>query len=340
MTEIEIVGSGVAGLTAAHAFAKAGARVRLVTASDGPDAGCCSWWAGGMLAPDCEMEAAEPVIGQLGEEGAAFWRGRGPGPVEGGTLVVAAGRDVPDLARFARVTQGHRRVGRDEIAALEPELGERFSTGLFFEGEAHLDPRAALATLWEDLPGMGVSVERRRLSARELAQGPAAGMRIDCRGLAARDALTGLRGVRGEMAVVRAPQVSLTRTVRLLHPRWPLYVVQRGEGVFMVGATQIESERRGPVTVRSMLELLSALYALAPAFGEAEVIETGADLRPAFSDNLPRLVRRGRVLYVNGLYRHGFLCAPALARRAVEHLLEGRHFPEVMDADHAERQDA
>jgi glycine oxidase len=320
----------------AQAAAARGARVRLVTASEGPDAACCSWWAGGMLAPDCEMETAEPLIGRLGAEGIAFWRSRTPPPVEAGTLVVAAGRDRPELARFARRTGGHRPVAGEEIAALEPDLAGRFGEGLFFEGEGHVDARAALRALWEELPGLGVAVERRRLPASELAAPPAGTARIDCRGLAARDALPGLRGVRGEMAVVRSREVSLTRTVRLLHPRWPLYIVPRGDGVHMVGATQIESERRGPVTVRAALELLSALHALNPAFGEAEMLETGADLRPAFPDNLPRLVRRGRVLHLNGLFRHGFLCAPALARRAVEHLMEGQWDPEVMEDEETE----
>ena len=79
-----------------------------------------------------------------------------------------------------------------------------------------------------------------------------------------------------------------------------------------------------------MLELLGAAYALHPAFGEGEILEIGTGVRPAFPDNLPRLVRRGGTLYVNGLFRHGFLAAPALARRAAAYVLEGREAPEVM----------
>jgi hypothetical protein len=97
--------------------------------------------------------------------------------------------------------------------------------------------------------------------------------------------------VRGERIVVRSP-TSLRRPVRMLHPRLPLYIVPRGNGLFMIGATMIESERRGPVSVRSALELLNAAYALHPAFGEAEIVELGADLRPAFPDNLPSRVKR------------------------------------------------
>ncbi|MDA3858146.1 MAG: FAD-dependent oxidoreductase, partial [Roseovarius sp.] len=120
--------------------------------------------------------------------------------------------------------------------------------------------------------------------------------------------------------------------IRLVHPRFPLYLLPRGDGVFMLGATQIESGERGRASVRSVMELLSAAYALHPAFGEAELLEIGTDARPAFADNLPRIRRYGRTIYVNGLFRHGFLLSPALARMAVDLVVDGQ-IPEVMDED-------
>jgi glycine oxidase len=119
--------------------------------------------------------------------------------------------------------------------------------------------------------------------------------------------------------------------VRMLHPRIPVYIVPRADHVFMVGATMIENDERGRVTGRSMVELLSAAYALHPALGEAEILEIGCDIRPAFPDNLPRIVRSGQVLRVNGFYRHGYLLAPSIARMAASVVLDGAHFPEVMD---------
>jgi glycine oxidase len=124
------------------------------------------------------------------------------------------------------------------------------------------------------------------------------------------------------MVVVRSREISLSRPVRVLHPRIPLYIVPRGGGVFMIGATTIESEFRGGASVRSTVELLNAAYALHPAFGEAEILELGADLRPAYPDNLPAVRRSARALHVNGLYRHGFLLAPAMARQAAELALQ------------------
>jgi glycine oxidase len=114
----------------------------------------------------------------------------------------------------------------------------------------------------------------------------------------------------------------------------PLYIVPRGEGIYMLGATMIESEDSSRITARSMLELLSAAYALNPAFGEAEVLEIGVDLRPAFPDNLPRIRRLGRTIYANGLYRHGYLLAPALAQGVADLALENKH-SEMVDEDRA-----
>jgi glycine oxidase len=133
--------------------------------------------------------------------------------------------------------------------------------------------------------------------------------------------------------MVRSNDVSLARPVRLLHPRLPLYVVPRGDGLFMIGATMIESEARGGVAVRSAVELLNAAYTLHPAFAEAEIVEMEADLRPALPDNLPTVRQIGRTWFVNGLFRHGFLLAPAFAQRVADAL-------EARDADIRQRQPA
>jgi glycine oxidase len=279
-----------------------------------------------MLAPWCERESAEQLVVELGREALDWWPRHHPETVRRGTLVLALRRDQPDLDRFARRTDGHERLDGDGVAALEPDLAGRFGKGLFFPEEAHLDPRAAMAALAHGLEQRGVKFR----FGVEAADVP--GLVVDCRGLAARDRLPDLRGVKGEMLVVRCPEVTLRRPVRLLHPRFPLYVVPRGEGRFMIGATMIESGERGRVTARSVVELLNAAYALHPAFAEAEILELGADARPAFPDNLPRLRRQDDTVLVNGLYRHGFLLAPALARRAAAMLVDGAVFPEVADA--------
>ncbi len=325
MSDWSVIGAGVAGLAVATELSARGASVTVYDPEGLPGAHGCSWWAGGMLAPWCEFENAEEPVLRLGQQVIKWWADKTE-VAHRGTLVVANKRDLPDLRRYGRRTDGFSDVDRAEIAELEPDLA-RFTKGLYFGGEAHLNPRKALHDLCRNLQDQGVNI-------RQQPAPEGLGNTVDCRGLAARDALTDLRGVKGEMLIIRCPDVDLTRPVRLLHPRIPLYVVPRGDGVYMLGATMIESEDRGRITARSMLEMLSAAYALNPAFGEAEVLEIGVDLRPAFPDNLPRIRRRGRVIYANGLYRHGYLLTPALAQGVADLALENRH-SEMVDEDRA-----
>ncbi len=332
---VAIIGAGIAGIACAYEFARRGCAVTIVERREAAGLGC-SWYAGGMLAPWCECENAEPLIGDLGRESLAFWQAHFAGTVTRGTLVVAPRRDLPDLQRFARRTDEYRWLDAKEIADIEPQLAGLRHQALFFPREAHLDPRAALAALVTRLrEDFGVAI------AFGAQPGPA-DWTIDCRGLAARDALEDLRPVKGEMLVVKARDLDFARPLRMLHPRMPVYVVPRGDGVYMIGATMIENAEEGRFTVRSALELLSAVYTLHPNFGEAEILETGSGLRPAFPDNLPRLRRRGKTIYVNGLFRHGFLIAPALARRTADIALLGKAFPELMretlNEDRGERQ--
>ncbi len=160
---------------------------------------------------------------------------------------------------------------------------------------------------------------------------------VDCRGMSAKDDLPDLRGVRGEMLVVETDEIALNRPVRLLHPRFPLYVVPWSQNRFMIGATVIESEDRGPATLRSGLDLLGLAYTLHPVFGEARIIRFGAGLRPSFPDNVPKIVLRGRHILVNGFYRHGYLLAPVLARLVTDYIRGEVTKHDVFVEDHIER---
>jgi glycine oxidase len=306
-----VVGAGVVGLTTALTLAERGAQVTLVERSR-ELGGNASWLAGGMLASFCEGESARPSVVELGRGAIDWWDARVPGVARQGTLVVAPARDASEIDRFAARTSSYARVDEERIAELEPDLAGRFRKGLFFTGEGHLDPRVALSALIERLRAKGGEI-RFGTDGEELGE---ADVVMDCRGWAARTALPELRGVRGEMMRIRSREVTLTRAVRFLHPRMPLYIVPRANNEFMIGATMIESAERGVVSVRSAIELLSAAYALHPAFGEAEILEMSADVRPAYPDNEPRIEERGDRIFVNGFYRHGFLLAPAFAERA------------------------
>jgi glycine oxidase len=339
--QVTVIGAGVAGLACAVELAERGVDVEVLERGDKLGSNGCSWFAGGMLAPWCELESAEPLVVRLGTESMAWWRERVPSAVFNGSMVVAHGRDSGELANFGRRTEHFEWIDGERVGALEPDLKGRFNKALFFKDEGHLDPRKALAALAKRLDELQVPVRYgvvAAMSAPACWGAPSTTRQvIDCTGLDARGTLTDLRGVKGEMLVLRQREISLSRSVRVLHPRIPIYIVPRADGLFMVGATMIESDQPTRISARSMLELLSAAYALHPAFGEAEIVEIGTGVRPAFPDNLPRIRWVGDTLYVNGLYRHGFLLAPALARRVAGILLEERYFPEVQDEDPRER---
>lgn len=327
--DIVVRGAGVFGVWQAYRLAREGHRVRLVERSATPFTAAASRYAGAMLAPWCEAEAAPEIVRDLGIAGLEMWRAAYPGIVWNGTLVVAAARDRADFLRFARLTTEHETHDAGGLAGLEPELAGRFPAALFFPAEGHMDPILALQHLVAEAQRYGAEFH---LGAPESALPAGADVVIDCRGLAARSALPGLRGVRGERVVVQSSDVRLSRCVRLLHPRHPLYVVPWSDGRFLVGATVIESEDAGACTVRSALELLGAAYAVHPGFAEAEIVDIGAGVRPAYVDNVPAVVIDGRTIHVNGAYRHGFLLGPIMADAVAGYLATGAQHPLLRSA--------
>ncbi|MBA7471087.1 D-amino acid dehydrogenase [subsurface metagenome] len=322
---VTIIGAGIAGAWQALLFAQAGHAVTLHERSDAEMTEATSHWAGGMLAPWCEAETSEPVIGRLGLSSLKIWRELLPNTPFNGSLVVAHARDRSDFERFARLTSEYRRLDAAGVGELEPSLEGRFREGLFYPNEGHVEPRRVLPELHARILKAGGTIKFNS----EVDIDALDGIVIDCRGLGARDSEPELRGVKGEMIVVETDEVELQRPVRLIHPRWPLYVIPRGDNRFMLGATTIEAEDSG-VSVRSALELLGAAYAVHPAFAEARILEFGSGLRPAYPDNLPRITIEKERISVNGLYRHGFLLAPALAELTLGYVERGALDNEVM----------
>jgi glycine oxidase len=154
---VTVIGAGVAGLACALELAERGAAVEVLEREPAPPRNC-SWFAGGMLAPWCEQENSGALIAALGAEGLPWWRARFPATVCNGTLVVAHARDRAELQQFARRTVCFEELAAAAIAALEPDLADRFGAALYFAQEAHLEPRAALAALTAQLRAREVAI--------------------------------------------------------------------------------------------------------------------------------------------------------------------------------------
>ena len=339
---IGIAGAGLAGRLLAWRLARAGCAVSLFDAHSRGDLTSASQTAAAMLSPLAELAVSDDAVFELGQRSLALWPhwlAQMATPVyfkTDGTLVVAHTQDGASLEHFSRLL--HHKLppackaqvqilDAVALALLEPTLAGRFNGGLYLAGEGQLANDQLMAALAVELDRLGVQWHEGKAVERVEANSVVCidckhsfDITVDARGTGSK-LLPDLRGVRGEVLRVACPGVTLKRPVRLMHPRYQLYVAPRPNGEFVVGATELESEDAGPVTVRSVLELASALHSLHPAFGEARVLRMSAALRPAFDDNRPRVEQRDGVWHINGLYRHGYLCAPALVDDLVGKLL-------------------
>ncbi len=348
---VAIVGSGLLGRMLGVQLDRAGYSVSLFDRDQKDGRGSCSYVAAGMLAPTCELDSSEAEIGEMGQRSLRQWPRfleKLPSKVffqEQGSLVVAHRLDRGELSLLQGRVRGRihdesliRNVSGKELGELEPDLEDRFSEGLFFPREGQVDNRGLLQVLTETILSRGLEwisgVAVDQISPGEISFG---GEKrrfdwvVDCRGLGAKTDIPELRGVRGELIRVSAPEVSIRRPVRILHPRYSIYLVPRPENVVVIGATSIESEDLSPISIQSTMELLSAAYAVHPGFAEARVLETIVGCRPSFPDHRPRMYYQQGLMRLNGLYRHGFLIAPWVVEMACHALKQGEPSAEARE---------
>lgn len=353
MARIGIAGAGVLGRLLAWQLDRAGHHVTVFDPAPGPQAPAtgsllpershaAGFTAAGMLSPIAELDNASPALARLGWRSLGLWDGitqalhaQGcPTALlrQHGSLLLAHGSDLGAARRvLARLEEGLRQLpelarpqalDRATLAALEPSLAPALHAWLL-PGEGQLLPRELMQALATHAPGVtwrwGERVEQIAPGRLVPASGPVCevDLAIDVRGLGGRDSGMALRGVRGEVVWLHAPGVSLQRPLRLLHPRHRVYIVPRPGDRVVVGASEIESEDRSPVSLRTAVELMAAAQSVLPELAEARIVHMESNLRPALPDHAPRIEHRGGLLRINGLFRHGWLMAPALVQDAL-----------------------
>ncbi len=330
------------GRLMAWQLARAGWKVSVYEAGGADAQSSPARVAAAMLAPLAESAITEPPVVEMGRYALLRWPEllqQLEQPVffqQEGTLILWHRQDAAEAQRFGRLMQATHAsnpalpqaqpLDMAGVQALEPSLETRFAQGLYLPGEGQLDNRELMAALLHALQGMKVQLHWQTPKAPEdftPGQTDQPDWVIDCRGLGAKSSLP-LRGIRGEVARIHAPDVHLSRPTRLIHPRYPIYIAPKPNHLFVIGATEIESNDTSPPSVRSTLELLSAAYSVHPGFGEGRIIEIATQARPTLPDNLPAVrLLAPRVLQINGLYRHGFMISPALLDVALEVLAHG-----------------
>jgi glycine oxidase len=333
--KVAVVGAGICGSLTAWYGQQLGFEVHIYEPDNQKKS--CSFTAAGMLAPMAELESAEQTVYQLGMQSLALWpkiikeleNCKNQSPIfyrDNGTLVVSHRQDDGVFNQFFNSLKA--KLSTDfsvqcELMmhqTLEPEL-KPLGTSLYLKNEAQVDAHQALRALhtrlqrdshwhWQHAIDIGPNH----------VDGEKYDWVFDCRGLAAAHDIPGLHGVRGEVIMVNASQVTIQHMVRIMHPRYRIYIVPRENGNYMIGATEIQSDDTGPISVRSTLELLSAAFSVHSGFAEARILSMDTNARPAMFNHLPYIEHKPGLTRINGLYRHGYLLAPAVVAQAFKEL--------------------
>lgn len=337
---IAIVGAGLVGRVLALNLLRQGNSITLFDEDYAYGEAAAGMTAAGMLAVFAELESAESSIFDHGNRSITLW----PSLLQQvnipqafkqkGSIITAHPQDYSELENFiftlkSKVNEAQEIQLLDNrgIIALEPDL-DQHQKAFFIPQEGQVDSQKFMKAssdyllehkdvTWYENTRVNKVSEGSLLIGTEEKQFDWV---FDTRGLGAKEEVNDLRGVRGEVLWLDAPEVDITRPVRMLHPRYKIYIVPRDNNQYIIGATEIESEDKSPISVRSSLELLSAVYTMHSGFGEARIIKTVTNCRPSRKDNLPFIEHKNKLTRINGLYRHGYLLAPAVVEEALKGL--------------------
>lgn len=346
-----IVGGGLMGRLLAVALARSGAQVELFDKGGAEGAHAAARIAAAMLAPLAESAITEDSVVRMGLHSLPRWKeliselSDSVYFQQDGTLILWHRQDASEAERFAAHLEKNcrsnsdlcapQKLNSDALRDLEPGVADRFTQGMYLPNEGQLDNRQLLNALASELKLLKVNCHwHTEVDPQELRQQSSYKAVIDCRGTGAKESWSSgdkpntLRGVRGEVVRLYAPEVKLRRPTRLIHPRYPIYIAPKENDIYVVGATEIESDDLSEMSVRSAMELLSAVYTIHSGFAEARILEMATQCRPTLKNNLPEIrVRKEKglvdLIMINGLYRHGFMIAPAVLDCALQLLAEG-----------------
>ena len=358
--KIGIAGAGLVGrLTALNCLAR-GWQVSLFDADSHLGHNSCGWVGAGMLAPYTELEASEPLLCKLGLAALELWPlllQQLSEPVsfsQNGTLILNHPLDKGERDRLMSIIDLKLRdahlsplntiaeyIPNSALQNFVPGLNCNLQDGYWMSAEAHLNShefyKASTATLLaHKINWHGFTLVEQVADYQIKAQGTTHHFDLvfDCRGLGAKNDWPQLRGIRGELICLKAPEVHLNCPIRIVHPRYPIYISPRTDNSFIVGATSIESEDKSPISAQSMLELLSACYMVHPGFAEARIMQTMTQCRPTLPNNKPRIIASDGLIRINGLYRHGYMIGPTVIDEALRYYEQGKKvmiYPELIE---------
>ena len=346
--KIAILGAGILGRLLGFSISKNYSNCRIsIFEKTKPEDKTCSFVSGGMLAPFCELAACEQIISDLGVESLSLWE-KIVQDIEhpiffkrNGTLVLAHKNDKCDLEKFKKnIDYKSRKCNYKiletmfEISEIEPDIEKKFYNGLLLESEGHIDNRDTLGGLLLELKKQSnvqilFSCETKIISLNKIIDENnneySFDLILDCRGIGDKE-IRKIRGVRGEIITFENKEIFLNRPIRLIHPRFPLYIIPRANHKFLIGATNIESEINEEITIRSALELLTAIFSINSQFGQSKILEMNSQLRPTLENHKPKIFfsKAKSLVKINGLYRHGFMISPKIVELVINFVFKNK----------------
>ncbi|CAN5499878.1 glycine oxidase ThiO [soil metagenome] len=346
-----VIGAGVVGLSCAWRLARSGARVRVLERGEAGSG--ATGVAAGMIAPVGESNWGEEALVAEALRSHAAWpqfareladdAGTDPGLTQCGALHVALDRD--ELAELRRrfdltVSLGLEASWRRsrEARKIEPSLSPGVVGAIHAPSEAAIDPPTLIGALLAAAKAFGAEViescevveaildgerltgvrDREGIEHRAPVSVIATGAWSGAAGWLPERARPAVRPVKGQILVLRDRSGRAACGGIVASER--VYLVPRGDGRVIVGATVEEMGFDTTVTAGGVHELLREAYRAMPEVAEMELVACNAGLRPGTPDNAP-LVGPGELeglIVATGHYRHGVLLGPVTAERVVE----------------------
>jgi glycine oxidase len=347
--KIAVLGSGLMGRVISMRLYQTGYNNITLIDRDNPEGKQSpAYIAAGMIAPFSESVMGGHTIYSLGKNSLSLWKSyldnlHAPELYnDKGTLLFAPANFGMEIKHYinkisfnTNLNNYYQILDKLGITKLEPEL--KFNHAYYLADEGGLNAREIMSCLgnylinrinWEIDSEISCHKQSNSITVNSLIRN--FDFVIDCRGLGGREVYSNLRGIRGEIIRVYAPDVNIMRPIRLFHPRHSIYISPYKKHHYVIGATEIEAEDFSPISVRSSLELLSLAYDIHSGFAEARILEMNANCRPTLPNNLPQITAWDNFIAINGLYRHGFLLSPTLAEICIKYLSNGsKEYPQI-----------
>lgn len=333
--DVGIVGGGIIGQSIAYQLAKEGVSV-LVLDRDKGGSGATSA-AAGMLGANSELEQNDAFF-QFAKESQRQYHSLQEELSElsqihiqlvdkGMYKIAFTSEEAASLKQVAQHHEGLEWHTKETVLNYEPFISSGIEGALHIPEDGHVSPLHVCEAFTKSASLLGATfIENaavhsiKKTSATEyvlctpqedyicnkvvIANGVWSGYFFNQLGLP-----NGMKPVKGECLAVKSNDLHLEKTIFYDH----CYIVPKGDGRFVVGATMVENNWSTTPSLGGIQSLIEKITPLVPSISSAQLLSTWAGLRPQSDDGKPYIgvhPEDDNILFATGHYRNGILLAP------------------------------